>query len=172
MPPARFWKRGDPGLGSKGKREPGHDLAWLEEERGPDLTSATPLQVLEHLAVNGRSETARVQALKVLVDRQQQLEREREDRRELPDKCPECIEREKDWVPDDELAAKVMEQLFEMGVLLPKLLRDVLVSAEGSGRLATWIREEVLTDVQSVEAEIERRTHERLQAMHSAGERR
>ncbi len=74
-------------MGSKTQCEQDNsdNLVWLEEEPEPDLSSATPLQVLEYIAVHGKSETARVQALKVLVDRQHQLERERTER-EQPDR--------------------------------------------------------------------------------------
>jgi len=77
-------------------REALEDLEPVDENPKRDLSNATPLQVLEDLAVNGKSETARVQALKVLLDRQQQLEREKAERGQRePPECPRCAERDK-----------------------------------------------------------------------------
>src|SRR5215210_8235775 len=139
--------------------------AELGESAASDLSSATPLQVLENIAVNGKSETARVQALKVLLDRQHQLQTERQQRHGQPEKCPECLEREKLWEPSDELAAETLEILFDLGVLLPRLLEDATANADRSDRLGAWLREEVLADARSVEAEIERRAQERVQEL-------
>lgn len=100
---------------SKFAPAPAVELPEVEEE--PDLSDATPLQVLEHIAVNGKSETARVQALKVLVDRQSQLERERAEHRE-PRECSECAKRAARTPYDDpEQAARVIAELAALGAI-------------------------------------------------------
>jgi hypothetical protein len=56
-----------------------------------------------------------------------------------------CLEQEKQWRPNGELAAETLEILFDLGVLVPGLLRETITSAEGSDRLGAWLRKEVLT---------------------------
>lgn len=109
------------------------ELPPLDESPEPDLTSATPLQVLEHIAVHGKSETARVQALKVLVDRQHQLERERTEceQRQEPAPCPRCAEREAETPYDDpEEAARIIVEIAELG---PDAVRAALGVPSPSG---------------------------------------
>jgi hypothetical protein len=113
-------------------REALEEPEQLEEEREHDPSSATPLQVLEQIAVSGKSETARVQALKVLLDRQHQLENERQQGNGLSEKCPVCLDQEKQWRPNGELAAETLEILFDLGVLVPGLLREAITSAEAA----------------------------------------
>jgi hypothetical protein len=135
-----------------------------------ESSSATPLEQLRDLAEHASSETVRVQALKVVLDREDARREEgRRRRAEAPSPpCEECRRRtEQDAIHTPERAAGIARVLTEIGGLVPVLIAHVEHSPDAAGLLGEVARQEA-ESLSRVEGEIARRTELRARELVTA----